>query len=160
VRAIVQQADAEVPLSDVQTLEQLVDGDLASRVTQLRVLGAFAAVALVLAGIGIHGLLAFAVSARVREIGIRMALGARRADVVAMIAKRSLSLSAVGVSAGIVLAYLSGRWLQSLPAGVSPADGWTFAVAAALAAATATAGSLRPALRAARVDAVTVMRLE
>ena len=104
VRAIVQRADAEVPLSDIQTLEQLVDGDLASRVTQLRVLGAFAGVALVLGGIGIHGLLAFAVSARVREIGIRMALGARRADVVAMIAKRSLSLSAVGVGAGIVLA--------------------------------------------------------
>ena len=160
VRAIVQRADAEVPLSDIQTLEQLVDGDLASRVTQLRVLGAFAGVALVLGGIGIHGLLAFAVSARVREIGIRMALGARRADVVAMIAKRSLSLSAVGVGAGIVLAYISGRWLQSLLVGVSPADGMTFAVAAALAAATAIAGSLRPALRAARVDPVTVIRLE
>jgi predicted permease len=160
VRAIVQRADAEVPLSDIQTLEQLVNGDLASRVTQLRILGAFAGVALVLGGIGIHGLLAFAVSARVREIGIRMALGARRADVVAMIAKRSLSLSAVGVGAGIVLAYISGRWLQSLLVGVSPADGMTFAVAAALAAATAMAGSLRPALRAARVDPVTVMRLE
>jgi predicted permease len=160
VRAIVQRADAEVPLSDIQTLEQLVDGDLASRVTQLRVLGAFAGVALVLGGIGIHGFLAFAVSARVREIGIRMALGARRADVVAMIAKRSLSLSAVGVGAGIVLAYISGRWLQSLLVGVSPADGMTFAVAAALAAATAIAGSLRPALRAARVDSVTVIRLE
>ena len=160
VRAIVQRADAEVPLSDIQTLEQLVDGDLASRVTQLRVLGAFAGVALVLGGIGIHGLLAFAVSARVREIGIRMTLGARRADVVAMIAKRSLSLSAVGVGAGIVLAYISGRWLQSLLVGVSPADGMTFAVAAALAAATAIAGSLRPALRAARVDPVTVIRLE
>ena len=160
VRAIVQRADAEVPLSDIQTLEQLVDGDLASRVTQLRVLGAFAGVALVLGGIGIHGLLAFAVSARVREIGIRMALGARRADVVAMIAKRSLSLSAVGVGAGTVLVYISGRWLQSLLVGVSPADGMTFAVAAALAAATAIAGSLRPALRAARVDPVTVIRLE
>jgi predicted permease len=160
VRAIVQRADAEVPLSDIQTLEHLVDGDLASRVTQVRVLGAFAGVALVLGGIGIHGLLAFAVSARVREIGIRMALGARRADVVAMVAKRSLSLSAVGVGAGIVLAYLSGRWLQSLLVGVSPADGTTFAVAAALAAATALAGSLRPALRAARVDPVTVIRLE
>jgi putative ABC transport system permease protein len=160
VRAIVQRADAEVPLSDIQTLEQLVDGDLASRVTQLRVLGAFAGVALVLGGIGIHGLLAFAVSARVREIGIRMALGARRADVVAMIAKRSLSLSAVGVGAGTVLAYISGRWLQSLLVGGSPADGTTFAVAAALAAATAIAGSLRPALRAARVDPVTVIRLE
>jgi len=160
VRAIVQRADAEVPLSDIQTLEQLVDGDLASRVAQLRVLGAFAGVALVLGGIGIHGLLAFAVSARVREIGIRMAFGARRADVVAMIAKRSLSLSAVGVGAGIVLAYISGRWLQSLLVGVSPADGMTFAVAAALAAATAIAGSLRPALRAARVDPVTALRLE
>jgi predicted permease len=160
VRAIVQGADAEVPLSEIQTMEQLVDGDLASRVTQLRVLGAFAGVALVLGGIGIHGFLAFAVSARVREIGIRMALGARRADVVAMIAKRSLSLSAVGVGAGIVLAYISGRWLQSLLVGVSPADGMTFAVAAALAAATAIAGSLRPALRAARVDLVTVIRLE
>ena len=155
-----QRADADVPLSDIQTLEQLVDGDLASRVTQLRVLGAFAGVALVLGGIGIHGLLAFAVSARVREIGIRMALGARRADVVAMIAKRSLSLSAVGVGAGIVLAYISGRWLQSLLVGVSPADGMTFAVAAALAAATAIAGSLKPALRAARVDPVAVIRLE
>jgi predicted lysophospholipase L1 biosynthesis ABC-type transport system permease subunit len=160
VRAIVQRADAEVPLSDIQTLEQLVDGDLASRVTQLRVLGAFAGVALVLGGIGIHGLLTFAVSARVREIGIRMALGARRADVVAMIAKRSLSLAAVGVGAGVVLAYISGRWLQSLLVGVSPADGMTFAVAAALAAATAIAGSLKPALRAARVDPVAVIRLE
>ena len=160
VRAIVQRADAEVPLSDIQTMEQLVDGDLASRVTQVRVLGAFAAVALLLGGIGIHGLLAFAVSARVREIGIRMALGARRADVVAMIAKRSLALSAVGVGAGIVLAYISGRWLQSLLVGVSPAHGMTFAVAAALAAATAIAGSLKPALRAARVDPVTAIRLE
>jgi predicted permease len=160
VRAIVQRVDPEVPLSDIQTLEQLVDGDLASRVTQVRVLGAFAGVALVLGGIGIHGLLAFTVSARVREIGIRMALGARRADVVAMIAKRSLSLSAVGVAAGTVIAYISGRWLQSLLVGVSPADGMTFTVAAALAAATAIAGSLRPALRAARVDPVTVIRLE
>jgi predicted permease len=160
VRAIVRRADAEVPLSDIQTLEQLVDDDLASRVTQLRVLGAFAGVALVLGGIGIHGLLAFAVSARVREIGIRMALGARRADVVAMIVQRSLSLSAVGVGAGAVLAYISGRWLQSLLVGVSPADGMTFAVAAALAGATAIAGSLRPALRAARVDPVAAIRLE
>ena len=69
-------------------------------------------------------------------------------------------LSAVGVGAGTVLAYLSGRWLQSLLVGVSPADGMTFAVAAALAAATAIAGSLRPALRAARVDPVTAIRLE
>jgi putative ABC transport system permease protein len=160
IRAIVQRVDAEVPLSDIQTLEQLVDDDQASRVTQLRVLGAFAGVALLLGGIGIHGLLAFTVSARVREIGLRMALGARRADLVAMIAKRSLSLSGVGVGAGLILAYISGRWLQSLLVGVSPTDGMTFAVAAGLAAATAIAGSLRPALRAARVDPVTAIRID
>jgi ABC-type antimicrobial peptide transport system permease subunit len=77
-----------------------------------------------------------------------------------MVAKRSLLLSAVGVGAGIVLAYISGRSLQSLLVGVSPADGVTFAVAAALVVATAIAGSLRPALRAARVDPVSVIRLE
>jgi hypothetical protein len=70
---------------------------------------------------------------------------------VAMIAKRSLALSAVGVSAGIVIAYMASRWLQSLLVGVSPADGMAFAVAAALAGAAAMAGSVRPALRAARV---------
>jgi putative ABC transport system permease protein len=160
VRAIVQRADAEVPLSDIQTLRELVERDTTSRATQVRVLGAFAVVALLLGGIGIHGLLAFAVSARTREIGIRMALGARRADVVGMIAKRSLLLAAFGVGIGVVLAYMSGRWLESLLVGLSPADGMTFAVATGLALATAIAGSLRPALRAAQVDPVSVIRLE
>jgi predicted permease len=160
VRAAVHKVDADVPVSDIQTLASLVDGDNASRVLQLRVLGAFAVVALVLGGIGIHGLLAFAVSARTREIGVRMALGARRADVVRMIAKRSLSLTAIGVVAGAVLAYFSARTIQSLLVGVTPSDGLTFAAAIGLALATAIAGSVRPALRAARVDPVSAMRLE
>jgi putative ABC transport system permease protein len=160
IRAAVRAADADVPLSEIQTLEELVSGDSAPRVTQLRVLGAFAAVAVLLGGIGIHGLLAFAVSARRSEIGVRMALGAQRADVVAMIAKRSLTLAAIGIVAGVVLAYVSGRAIQSLLVGVSPNDGPTFAVAIGLVLATAIAGSVQPALRAARVDPVSVIRLE
>jgi predicted permease len=160
VRAIVHKTDADMPLSDIQTLESLVDDSNASRVAQLRVLGAFAIVALILGGIGIHGLLAFAVSARAREIGVRMALGAQRVDVVTMIAKQSLMLATIGIGVGAVLAYLAARGMQSLLVGVTPSDGSTFAVAVGLALATALVGSLRPALRAARVDPVTVIRLE
>lgn len=160
VRAIVHKADPDVPLSDIQTLDSLLDQDNSSRIAQLRVLGAFAVVALLLGGIGIHGLLAFAVSARTREIGVRMALGAQRADVVMMIAKRSLTLAAIGIAAGVVLAYLSARGIESLLVGVTPGDGLTFVVAIGLALATAVVGSLRPALRAARVDPVSVIRLE
>lgn len=160
VREIVRKADPDLPLSDIQTLQELVERDNTSRVAQLRVLGAFALIALLLGGVGIHGLLAFAVSARMREIGVRMALGAQRADIVSMIVNRSLVLAAIGIITGVALAYMSGRAMQSLLAGVAPGDGPTFAVAAGLALAMTIAGSVRPALRAARVDPVTVIRLE
>jgi ABC-type antimicrobial peptide transport system permease subunit len=159
IRAIVHRADRDLPLSDIQTLEQLVAGETVWRVAQLRVLGAFAFVALLLGGVGIHGLLAFAVSARMPELGVRMALGARRADIVSMIMSRSLRLTVIGIAIGVVLAYLAGRATQSLLVGIAPGDGLAFAVAIAVTLAMAVAGSLRPALRAARVDPVTVIRL-
>jgi putative ABC transport system permease protein len=160
VRAIVQRADADLPLSDVQPLEQLVEGETVPRVTQVRVLEAFALVALGLGAIGIHGLLAFAVSARTAEIGVRIALGAQRTDIIAMIVSRSLLLAAIGVITGVALAYASGRAMQSLLAGVAPGDWLTFAVAVALTLAMTVAGSLRPALSAVRVDPVAVIRSE
>ncbi len=160
VRSIVERADAEQPLSDVQTLEELVEAETVPRVVQLRVLEAFALVAVLLGGVGIHGLLAFAVSARTAEIGVRIALGAQRADIVSMILKRALTLAAIGVVTGVALAYLSGRAMQSLLVGVRPGDSLTFAVAVGLALAMTVAGSLRPALCAVRVDPVAVMRRE
>jgi putative ABC transport system permease protein len=158
IRAIVRRIDPELPVSDVQTIDRLVAQDTAARDVQLRVLGMFAAVALLLAGVGIHGLLSFAVSERTRELGVRMALGASRGTIAGMVARQSAVLVAVGLLGGCGLAYLAGRAMQSLLAGVAPDDPPTFAVAIGVSAALAMAGSLLPALRAARVDPITAIR--
>ncbi len=158
IRSIVRRIDPELPISDVQTIDQIVAHTMASRDTQLRVLTMFAALAVLLAGIGIHGLLSFTVSQRTREIGVRMALGADRRAILAMVARQGVLLVLAGVVAGCALAYGAGRAMQSLLAGVAPNDAITFAVAIGVSAALALAGSLLPALRAARVDPVTAIR--
>src|SRR5881628_2275877 len=89
---------------------------------QVRVLVAFAALAFVLAAVGIHGLLSFAVSQRAQEIGVRMALGAQRLDILRMVMMRSAWLSIAGVVPGLALAYAAGRSMQALLAGVTPTD--------------------------------------
>ena len=139
---------------------RVVAADTASRTVQLRVLGVFAAIAILLAGIGIHGLLSFTVSQRTLEIGVRMALGAQRRDILGMILKRSVVLTVLGVIPGVALAYAAGRSLQTLLAGVAPADPLTFGTAILVTIAMATAGTLLPTLRAVRVDAIRAMRGE
>ena len=160
IRAVVRKIDSQLPVFDVSTLTNLVERDTASRSTQLRVLGAFAAIAFVLAAIGIHGLLSFAVSQRVQEIGVRMALGAQSSDILAMIVKRSVWLSLAGVIPGIALAYAAGRWMQALLVGVTPADAPTFGAVAALAIVMTMIGTLMPTLRAVRVDPIQAIRTE
>jgi putative ABC transport system permease protein len=160
VRGIIRKADPQLPITNMRTLDEVVSLETAPRVVQLRVLGGFAAVALVLAAIGIHGLLAFSVSSRVREIGVRMALGARAGNIMWMVLGRSAALALAGVSIGGVLAYAAGRSLQSLLYGVSPADVTVFAAAIALSFLMALAGSILPAWRAMRVDPITATRTE
>ena len=123
-------------------------------------LGAFAALAFLLAGIGIHGLLAFTVSQRTREIGVRIALGAPAGEILRMVLRRGVRLAAAGVVLGAVLAYAAGRAMEALLFGISPADTATFAVAVTMSFAMATLGSLWPALRAVRVNPVEAMRSE
>jgi putative ABC transport system permease protein len=160
LREIVSRADPQIPVSDVKTMSDIVRDDTAPRRDQARALGALTAAALALAALGIHGLLSFSVSSRLREIGVRVAMGAQPRDILRMVLGRAAVLTGVGVGLGIVLAYVAGRALQALLAGVSPADLATFAAAVAVSLATALLGSLLPALRAVRVDPMTVIRSE
>ena len=101
MRDIVRRADPKLPITDVQTLTDIVDLETASRAVQVRVLAAFAAIAFVLAAVGIHGLLSFAVSQRLTEIGVRIALGAQSSDILSMVLWRGVALAAAGVVPGV-----------------------------------------------------------
>jgi putative ABC transport system permease protein len=160
VRSIIRNADPDQPISGVRTLAEIVDQNTASRAVQARALGALAGIAFVLAAVGIHGLLSFAVSQRAQEIGVRIALGARSGDILRMVLRQGMLLAAAGVAAGLVLAYAGGRAIESLLAGVEPGDPATFASAAALCGLMTVAGVLAPALRAVRTDPIMVIRAE
>jgi predicted permease len=160
VRAIVRRADPQQPISDARLLSDIVAGETAPRRIQVRVLAGFAAAAFLLAAIGLHGLLSFTVSSRAQEIGVRIALGARSADILDTVLREALRMAALGLVLGLGLAYATGRGLEALLAGVGPGDGLTFLVAVGLSAVMTLAGSLLPALRALRVDPIAVMRTE
>ena len=160
LREVVARADAQIPVSDPRALSEIVEASTAPRRFQARALVAFAAAALLLAGIGIHGLLAFAVSNREQEIGVRIALGARSGDILGLVLRQGLLLASAGVVLGIALAYVAGRGLEALLAGVSPRDGATFLTAVGLSLVMTIAGSLLPALRAVRVDPLAAIRAE
>ena len=160
LRDIIRRADPKLPISDVRTMADVVQLQTAPRTAQIRVLGAFAAIALLLAGIGIHGVLSFAVSQRTREIGVRMALGAQPGDVLGMIVTRGLWLALAGIVPGVAIAYAVGRAFEAILAGVQPNDGPTFGIAIALALVMTIAGTLVPTMRALRVNPITALRAE
>src|SRR5204862_6915808 len=132
IRAIVRNADPMMPVAEVNPLTTIVERDTASRSTQVRVLGAFALIAFVLAAIGIHGLLSFAVSQRTQEIGVRLALGAQSSDILSMIVWRGVLLGIAGIVPGVLLPYAAGRSMDALLAGVRTADALTHGSADAL----------------------------
>ena len=160
IRSIVASADPQQPISNVQTLATVVSDETAPRRVQVRVLGVFAIIAFLLVGIGLHGLLAYSVSQRSREIGVRMALGAERRTILAMVMRSGMQLALAGVLVGSALAFAAGRWLQALVAGVSPTDSASFGGAVALAIVMTALGSLLPALKAVRVNPLQVIRAE
>ncbi len=160
IRRIVRAADPRQPVSDILLLADIVDSQTAPRAAELRVLAGFAAIAFLLAAVGLHGVLSFAVASRSREIGVRIALGAQRGNVLRMIYGHSLRLLAAGLLAGLALAWWTATLLGSLLAGIKPFDPATFAAAAALCVLMTLAGSLSPAVRALRVDPVRAIRGE
>ena len=160
VRQIIAAADPEQPISEVETLSNLVADDTAPRAVQVRVLGGFALLSFLLAALGIHGLLSFAVSSRTPEIGVRIAIGAQARDIIAMVLGEGALLCGIGIVAGLLLGWEAGQSLRSLLAGVNPLDPTTFLAGIALGSLMTFVGSLLPALRAVRIDPMAAIRTE
>jgi putative ABC transport system permease protein len=160
VRRVIAEAEPQLPVTNVRPLTDIVNGETASRRAQLVVLGGFAAIAFLLAAIGIHGLLSYAVSQRTQEIGVRMALGATRGNILRLIVGDALVLAIIGTLTGSAVAYGSGRALQSLLAGLKPNDVDAFSAGILLSLVMTIAGSFLPAMRAIRVDPATALRAE
>jgi predicted permease len=161
IRALIAKTDPSQPVSDIESLEQLVESDTAGRRTQVWVIAAFSIAALLLAAIGIHGLLSFAVSQRTHEIGLRRALGAQPSGIAWMVFGEAAALALTGGVIGAAAAYLLGRGvMQAVLAGVPPGDPWTAAAGVAFAMLLTLAGSLAPTIRALRVDPAIALRNE
>jgi putative ABC transport system permease protein len=160
IRRIIASIDPDQPVSELRTMDEIVDLNVADRQQQMTLLGAFAALALILASIGLYGVLSYAVTQRSREIGLRMALGASASSVIRMIVGRGLALTGIGLAIGLVSAWAATRAMKNLLYGVAATDPLTFGSVAALLALIALIACYAPARRASRVDPIVVLREE
>src|SRR5439155_20531121 len=160
VRSIVRPADPEQPISDVRMMTAVLTRETEGRKAQLGIRVALAGVALVLTAIGIQGLLAFLVTQRAQEIGIRLALGADPGRVAGMIVGEAARWTAVGSVAGVLLAFAAARAMSALLFGVSPSDPLTFAGGLAVVVLVTLAGAIVPAYRAVRISPLVALRSE
>jgi ABC-type antimicrobial peptide transport system permease subunit len=158
LRAAVASVDPAVPIYDVLTLEDRIGAALARPRFNATIVAAFAGAALLLAALGVYGVLSYSVSARMREIGVRVALGADASRVIRLILGEGLRLAAIGAAVGIVAALGVGRLLRGLLAGVAPTDPRILAGGALAMLATACAAAWLPARRASTVDPIAVLR--
>ena len=160
IREAVRAVSANQPLYLIKSMERIISESLASRKLTLSLLAIFASLALVLSAAGVYGVMSYGVSQRRRELGIRMALGARGGEVTTMVLRDAAKLAMIGVAIGLAAAAGMTRVLSGMVYGVGTRDPATFVVVAGLIGAVAVAASLVPALRAARVDPLTAMRTE
>ena len=160
IRAEVRALDPRLPVANVRLMTDVVDASMATPRLTGTLLTIFAGLALVLAAVGVAGVLAYLVSRRRREIGIRMALGASRANVLALILRRGVLYAGVGIAAGVAVALFLTRLMEGLLFGVAPRDPLTFVAVSAILLVIAALASLVPALRAARVDPLEALRSE
>jgi predicted permease len=160
VRAQVQSLDAHMPLTNVMTIRQLFDQALWAPRMAASLLGAFGALALVLAVLGVHGVVSYSVAERTQEFGIRMAMGARPVDMLGMVVKQTLLTAAVGASAALLVAYAATRGLGNLLIGVRAGDPVAFGGTLAVILVAALAASAWPAWRASRIDPLVALRYD
>jgi putative ABC transport system permease protein len=160
IRQTVQGLAPELPAPGIITMSRVVEGALGGSRFAARLFSTFALVALLLAAIGLYGLLAWSVSRRTREIGVRVALGARPTHVARLVLGEGVTLTAAGLAIGLLAALLSARALSALLYGVEPTDGFTLVAASVLLLAIATLACAVPARRALHLDPVAALRHE
>jgi predicted permease len=160
IKGIIRNADVEQSVSNVRPLTSIVAQETAPRVTQLRILVVLSAIALLIAALGIHGLLAFTVSTRFHELGVRRALGAPVQGIIGLVLREGLALATIGIALGVAGAYAAARTMGAILAGVEPQDPLTITVAAGLCFTIAIVSCLRPARNAARVDPLSALRAD
>jgi len=158
LRAVLHDMDKSVPLYQVSTLESYVSKSVAQPRFQTLLLCFFGVIALILSAIGLYGLLSYTVAQRTLEIGLRMALGAQRGDVLRMIVRRGLTLALVGLGAGLAVSAMTTRLLSGMLYGIRPFDPVTFAAVPGVLLFVSLAASSLPAYRAARLDPVETLR--
>ncbi len=160
LRSAVAEIDPNVPLHQVRTMSERIDASLAPRRLAMLALGAFGVLSVLLAALGVYGVMRYTTNQRTREIGIRMAVGADPPAVAAMVLRRGLVLTGAGIVAGTVTALATSRLLTGILFGVEPTDPWAFGSAVGVLAAVSAVACWLPARAATRVDPVTAMRSE
>lgn len=160
VERTVQTLDSDLPVSDVRALEDVVSASIAQRGSTAWLLAAFAALALGLAAVGIYGVMACLVARRTREIGLRLALGARRQDVLALVLRNGMRLTLVGAGIGLLGSLALTRMIANHLYGVKPTDPLTFATVSGVLLSVAFLACLIPARRAAKVDPMQALRTD
>ena len=160
VRSKIAEVDPSLPVSGISSMEEVVDASVAQPKLTMQFVGIFAGFALLLAAIGIYGLIAYTVSARNQEMGIRVALGARPADILRLVVGQGMRMALIGVALGVIVSLALTRLLASLLFGVRATDPLVFGAAAIILAGAAFVACYIPARRATRVDPIVVLRYE
>jgi len=160
LRAALRELADDLSMANVRTMDQMFDSNIANQRLVVTLLGAFAALALLLAGVGLYGVVSYSVGQRTREIGVRMALGATASSVVSLVLRNGLKLAGIGLALGLLAAVGLTRFLRGLLYGVSAFDPVSFAAVAAVLISVGILACWWPAHRAAKVDPVVALRNE
>jgi putative ABC transport system permease protein len=160
VEGTIHSVEKDLPIFSIQSMDQRLGSSLATRRLTLVLLAGFAALALLLAAVGIYGVISYSVRQRMHELGIRMALGAQTGDVMKLILMQGLKLSLTGVAIGLTAAFSLTRWMKSLLFEVRPTDPMTFGVIALLLIAVSLLACWIPARRAAKADPMVALHCE
>ncbi|MGH9940549.1 MAG: FtsX-like permease family protein, partial [Blastocatellia bacterium] len=160
IRQAVKAVDPQQPIYQVQTMEEVIANSISNQRLNMLLLGLFAALAALLAALGIYGVMSYTVAQNTREVGIRMALGAQARDVLRLVVGQGMALTLLGVAVGLAGAFALTRWLETLLFGVRPTDPLTFVGVSVMLIVVALVSCAIPAWRATKVDPLIALRYE